>query len=78
MLKKIYRPLQKLLLKRHLCVGCTYPLDKIKNKIKLNEYQSLLQCKCKRKYIYDSRTNTYKRATLAEEKEALNKTNNIQ
>ncbi len=78
MIKKIYRPLQKLLLKRRLCVGCTYPLDKIKNGIQLNEHEKLIQCKCKRKYIYDDRTNTYRRATFAEEKEALNKTKHIQ
>jgi hypothetical protein len=77
-MKKLVTPIQKVLLRRHLCVGCTYPLTKIKRGVKLNGNEELITCKCNRKYVKDLNTNTYRRATFEEEYESLHKNKNIQ
>ncbi len=71
MLKKLIKPFQKVLLKKRLCVGCTHPLDKVEKKEEFEEGKELVQCKCKRRYIYDKSLNTYRRMTLEEEQEYL-------
>jgi hypothetical protein len=67
MLNKIISPFQQILLKRRLCVGCTQPLDKAKKLGDIKETKELIECKCKRRYILDKETNTFRRATLDEE-----------
>lgn len=68
MLKKLLYPFQKALLDKRLCVGCTQPLDKAKKLGELSPTKSFIECKCKRRYIYDLETNTFRRATFDEEK----------
>ena len=63
-------PVQIVLLNKRLCPGCTQPLDKLDRK-PFRENKVMVQCKCKRRYILDLDTNTYRRATLHEEKEFL-------
>lgn len=70
-------PFQVVLLKKRLCPGCTHPLDKIGNREELRPNKVILQCKCRRRYILDQETNTYRRATFEEEKELLNKQKQI-
>ena len=71
MIKKIIRPFQEVLLEKKLCVGCTYPLDKGKNLGNLSENRVMVQCKCKRRYVFNKEINQYQRATFAEEQQLL-------
>jgi hypothetical protein len=71
MIKKIIRPFQEVLLEKRLCAGCTYPLDKTKKIGNLSERRILVQCKCNRRYVLDKESNTYERATFAEEQQIL-------
>ena len=75
---RIYDPFQKILLLKHLCPGCTHPLDKAHVLGLLNENKLMIQCKCKRIFILDKLTNTYRRATFEEEREFINKKAKIQ
>ncbi|MCK9368484.1 hypothetical protein M0R04_00720 [Candidatus Dojkabacteria bacterium] len=67
MFRQIVSPFQQILLKRRLCVGCTQPLDKGKKLGNIKETKELVECKCKRRFILDKETNTFRRATLDEE-----------
>jgi hypothetical protein len=73
MLKKIISPIQKVLLLRRLCVGCTTPLDKSEIRFPLSDKKTIIQCKCSRRYILDRDTNMYRRATVEEDMEYINK-----
>ncbi|MBD3329142.1 hypothetical protein GF357_01455 [Candidatus Dojkabacteria bacterium] len=73
MIKKILKPFQDVLLKRRLCAGCTYPLDRAKKRIEYDNNKVMVQCKCKRRYILDKNLDSYKRMSLEEEKTFLNK-----
>ena len=70
-MKKIIAPFQNVLLERRLCVGCTYPLDKAKRMGNLSDNRLMVECKCKRRYVYDKEMNSYQRATFAEEQQIL-------
>lgn len=70
MIKTIVKPFQDVLLSKRLCPGCTHPLDKIE-KTPFKQNKAIGQCKCKRRYIQDLDTNTYRRATLEEEREYI-------
>ena len=71
MIKKILKPFQDSLLERRLCVGCTYPLDKANRIGIITENSDMVECKCKRRYIYDRKLNEYRRASLQEEQQYL-------
>jgi hypothetical protein len=71
MLKKIIRPFQEVLLEKKLCAGCTYPLDKAKKMGPLSENRTMVECKCKRRYVFSKEANKYERATFAEEQQLL-------
>ena len=71
MLKKSIKPFQEVLLKKKLCVGCTYPLEKAKRLSMLTENSQIVKCKCKRKYIHDKKLDEYRRATFQEEQQYL-------
>lgn len=68
MIKGLISPFQKVLLARRLCVGCTHPLDKAKYLGELSANKSFYECKCKRRYILEKETNTFRRASFDEEK----------
>jgi len=76
MFKNFVKPFQEVLLGKRLCPGCTAPLDKTK-KTPINKNKAIIQCKCKRRYILDLDTNTYRRATLEEEQNFLNNYANL-
>lgn len=67
MFKNIIAPVQAWLLSRGTCVGCGTPLtegDRVASKkVKDNEQ---VTCKCGRIFIYNPKTNTYRRALLSE------------
>jgi len=71
MIKKIIKPFQEILLEKKLCAGCTYPLDKAKKIGDLSENRTVVQCKCKRRYVFNKKNNKYERATFAEEQQLL-------
>jgi hypothetical protein len=75
MKKKILAPLQKVLLQKRLCVGCTASLDKAKKLGKLSERRELVECKCKRRYVYNKELNEYQRASFQEEQQFLKELN---
>jgi len=70
-MKKIIAPFQNVLLERRLCVGCTYPLDKARIIGNLSDNRIMVECKCKRRYVFDKEMNCYQRATFAEEQQIL-------
>ena len=71
MLKNITRPFQNVLLERKLCVGCTGHLTKAKKIGNLSENRIMVECKCKRRYVYEKEVAAFKRATFAEEQQIL-------
>lgn len=73
MFKKLVYPVQQVLLEKQLCVGCTYPLNKAKKIGEISESKYIVECKCKRRFVYDKELNTYRRLTLQEEQQYLNK-----
>lgn len=78
MFKEVAKPIQEVLLRKKLCPGCTHPLVQAKTLKKLTDTKKMVQCKCRRIYIHDSLTDTYRRATLEEEQHFLNKKVEIQ
>jgi len=68
---KFISSFQKVLLKKRLCVGCTASLDKAKKLGKLSERRDLVECKCKRRYVYNKELNEYQRASFQEEQQFL-------
>jgi len=75
MFKKVITPFQTVLLQKRLCVGCTASLDKAKRLGKLSERRELIECKCKRRYVYSKEFNEYQRATFQEEQQFLRELN---
>ncbi len=73
MFKKIIKPIQERLLKKKQCPGCTKSLKEGKEEANISETKKLIKCKCKRIYVLDLETDTYRRATLDEEQYFLNK-----
>ncbi len=72
MFKKMIRPFQQVLLEKKLCVGCTHRLEYAKKLGNLSDNRYMVECKCKRRYVYNKELGTYQRATFAEEQQILN------
>ncbi|MBN1617858.1 hypothetical protein JW887_00755 [Candidatus Dojkabacteria bacterium] len=64
-IKNLIAPFQKVLINKRLCPGCTMPLDKAK-KFPYNPESEMTICQCRRMYIYDRSSDSYRRATLKE------------
>ena len=73
MIKILLKPFQEVLLQRKLCVGCTFPLDKATRIGILTGNSDLVECKCKRRYVFDRKLGQYRRASLQEEQQYLKK-----
>ncbi len=71
MIKNLIRPFQEVLLERKLCVGCTNPLDQAKKMGNLSDNRFIVQCRCKRRYVFDKEIGLFQRASLAEEQQIL-------
>ncbi|HCC67606.1 TPA: hypothetical protein DEP90_00080 [Patescibacteria group bacterium] len=71
MIKKILKPFQEVLLQRKLCVGCTSQLDKADRIGILTKNSDLVECKCKRRYVFDRKLNQYRRASLQEDRQYI-------
>ncbi len=78
MFKKVVKPIQDRLLKKKQCPGCTKSLKEGKEGSNISETKKLIICKCKRIYVLDLETDTYRRATLDEEQYFLNKKTKIE
>lgn len=65
-IKKLISPIQKVLLAKGMCVGCSMPLSKSKEIIDLGNNLERVTCKCERIYIHDTQTDTYRRALVNE------------
>jgi len=65
MFKNIIAPVQAWLLSKGQCVGCGSPLSSgTKDKSKKGDVS--VTCKCGRIFIYDPKTNKYRRALIEE------------
>ena len=71
MYKKIIAPFQKVLLEKRMCVGCTNQLDKAIKIGKISERRGMVECKCKRRYIFNKELDEYERASFQEEQQFL-------
>ncbi|OGD54284.1 hypothetical protein A3J78_02280, partial [Candidatus Beckwithbacteria bacterium RBG_13_35_6] len=61
----IIAPVQAWLLSRGQCVGCGMPLSKGKKEAKGDDTEKVT-CKCGRIFIYNKKTNKYRRALFEE------------
>jgi hypothetical protein len=61
MLKKFIAPLQKIILQKKLCPGCTRPLSKAKT-LGDNDQERLVACECGRIFVLDKELDVYRRA----------------
>jgi len=74
MFKNIIAPVQAWLLSQGKCVGCGMPLSKSKIKSprrlgqggQKSKEEDLITCKCRRVFVYNKKTKTYRRAKLNE------------
>jgi RNase P subunit RPR2 len=66
MLKRLIAPLQKILLQKGICPGCTSQLSKAKFREPRTEKIERVTCNCGRVYIYDNEVSTYRRALDSE------------
>lgn len=48
-------------------MGCTSPLENARLLAELSPTKSILECKCKRRYILEKELNSFRRATFEEE-----------
>jgi len=64
MIKNLISPIQAWLLSQGRCVGCGTPLDKGRKKIVRGK--TTATCQCGRIFIYNSKTNSYRRALFSE------------
>ncbi|MHC1716715.1 MAG: hypothetical protein AB9915_02420 [Candidatus Dojkabacteria bacterium] len=71
MIKTIIRQFQNVLLERMLCVGCTHPLNQARKLGNLSDNRYMVECKCKRRYVFNKEMGSYQRATFAEEQQML-------
>jgi hypothetical protein len=66
MLKKLIAPLQKILLQKKLCPGCTQDLTKAKKRSTKTASTEFVHCECGRIFIYDRDLDLYRRALVEE------------
>ncbi|MDP3955174.1 MAG: hypothetical protein Q8Q15_02310 [bacterium] len=65
MFKKVLAPVQAWLLMQGKCVGCGTPLSNGK-RVKNKDETEKVTCKCGRIFIFDPKTNKYRRALFEE------------
>lgn len=65
MFKNVIAPVQAWLLSRGQCVGCGAPLGKGRAEA-LKNNRKKITCKCGRIFIYEIKTNKYRRALFEE------------
>lgn len=66
MLKKLIAPLQKILLQKKLCPGCTQDLTKMKDRRVKSASTEFVYCECGRIFVYDRDLDLYRRALVEE------------
>jgi hypothetical protein len=66
MLKKLISPLQKILLQKGICPGCTHTLKNNVSRSPRTSREDKIVCKCGRIYIYDKELDVYRRALDSE------------
>jgi len=64
MIKNLISPIQAWLLSQGRCVGCGTPLSKGRKKIVRGK--TTVTCQCGRIFIYNPKTNSYRRALFSE------------
>lgn len=62
MIKKLIGPLQKVLLVKKMCPGCTRPLSKAKMIENRSNGTDIMQCVCSRIFVFDRDLDVYRRA----------------
>lgn len=69
MIKRILAPVQAWILLQGKCVGCGRDLTNA-YKVERGDNTQKVICRCKRVYIFEKRTGKFRRATVAEGKDA--------
>ena len=67
MLKRLIAPLQKILLQKGVCPGCTMPLEKSDKREAKSQKEEIIYCKCGRVFIFDKELDSYRRAIETEQ-----------
>lgn len=73
--KNLIAPFQKVLIAKRMCPGCTTLLEKGK-RYPFNLTSEIIICSCKRMFIYDKKSDSYRRATFKEAEEFSSKSIN--
>ena len=66
--RRLISPIQKVLLVKGMCVGCSMPLSKATDRVALGNNMERVTCKCGRIYVHDTQIDTYRRALMNEAK----------
>ena len=64
-LKNLIAPFQRALIAKRLCPACTVSLDKAERKA-FTDTTDMAICSCRRMFVYDKETDSYRRATVRE------------
>lgn len=64
-IKNLIAPFQRILIAKRLCPACTVSLDKAERK-PFTEETEMAICSCRRMFVYDKETDSYRRATVRE------------
>ena len=64
--KKVISPVQRILISKGVCPGCGRPLSKSDKREKYEGDSEKLTCRCRRVFIFDKKTQEYRRATFDE------------
>jgi hypothetical protein len=64
-LRNLVAPFQRALIAKRLCPGCTISLDKADRK-PFTDTTEMAICACRRMFVYDIETDSYRRATVRE------------
>jgi len=62
MIKKLIAPLQKILLHKAICPGCTLPLKKSSKIIPKSQKEDFYICKCGRIFVFNKELDSFRRA----------------
>ena len=64
--KPLIAPLQMWLMSMARCAGCGKELIKTPSRVAKGKNEEVVTCECHRVYIFDKKSNTYRRALLME------------
>jgi len=66
MFKKLIAPVQNILLSKGICPGCGRLLSSEKTRQSVSKVTERVRCRCKRVFVFDKKTQNYRRALFKE------------